>query len=519
MSFLQNTELLTQAHSQKEEVLLDDIFVYPELSKYDDLKEFRKKESSEKLIKGFGDYSKILIAGEEQSGKTTLCKKLLIELRQKNFVPIYVSCKKRHFRWRIKNKISEEFKKQYSHEIPFEEIDAERIIPIIDDFHFATDKEKLLKDLNVFQYQIVIVDDIFRLNLSDKSLINSFKQFKIEEYLPSQRNKLITKWVELSDRNRGVPQNHNSIYHNIDDTTELVDSALGKIIGSGIMPAYPFFILTVINAYETFLKPLNEEITSQGYCYQALIYIYLKKQKVKNDEIDTYLNFLTELAFYIFRERREELPLNDFNAFLTSYKAKYNLPIKEETLLLNLQQTRIFSSDDFNNYFFEYPYLYFFFVGKYLAEHLEENKETIKRLLGNLHNNDNAYIAIFISHHSKHGFILEEIIETASSLFKEFAESKLDRDELRFFDEQANIIAQATLPGADHMPAHERKKDLKTRDKLERANDVAEAKNREDAKDDLTREIRRSVKTVEVIGTIIKNRAGSLRKDKTLNCF
>ena len=85
LSFLQNTELLTQAHSQKEEVLLDDIFVYPELSKYDDLKEFRKKESSEKLIKGFGDYSKILIAGEEQSGKTTLCKKLLIELRQKNF--------------------------------------------------------------------------------------------------------------------------------------------------------------------------------------------------------------------------------------------------------------------------------------------------------------------------------------------------------------------------------------------------------------------------------------------------
>ncbi len=57
------------------------------------------------------------------------------------------------------------------------------------------------------------------------------------------------------------------------------------------MPAYPFFILTVINAYETFLKPLNEEITSQGYCYQALIYIYLKKQKVKNDEIDTYLNW------------------------------------------------------------------------------------------------------------------------------------------------------------------------------------------------------------------------------------
>ena len=45
--FLQNIELLTKAHSQKEKVLLYDIFVYPELEKYDDLREDEKKISSE----------------------------------------------------------------------------------------------------------------------------------------------------------------------------------------------------------------------------------------------------------------------------------------------------------------------------------------------------------------------------------------------------------------------------------------------------------------------------------------
>jgi hypothetical protein len=48
--FLRNTELLSKAHSQKSEVEVDDIFVFPELSKFDDFLEFEKKISSETLI-------------------------------------------------------------------------------------------------------------------------------------------------------------------------------------------------------------------------------------------------------------------------------------------------------------------------------------------------------------------------------------------------------------------------------------------------------------------------------------
>ncbi len=41
--FLNSTDFFSKAHADKKEVLLDDIFVYPELEKYDDLKEFEKK--------------------------------------------------------------------------------------------------------------------------------------------------------------------------------------------------------------------------------------------------------------------------------------------------------------------------------------------------------------------------------------------------------------------------------------------------------------------------------------------
>jgi len=86
--FLQDTEMLTQAHSQKEKVFLDDVFEYPELDKYDDLRGHEGKISSEELFKNLVDYPKIVIAGEDRAGKTTMCKVIFKELRKKNFISI-----------------------------------------------------------------------------------------------------------------------------------------------------------------------------------------------------------------------------------------------------------------------------------------------------------------------------------------------------------------------------------------------------------------------------------------------
>ena len=519
-SFLQNTELLAKAHSRREEVLLDDIFVYPELARYDDLREYEKTESSKKLLENFRDHPKILLAGEDQSGKTTLCKKFYIELRKKNFIPIYLSDKKNNYLGKIENKISEAFQEQYGSETSLEEIGTSRVVPLIDDFHFAKYRERLIEALSPYDYQIVVVDDIYSLNFRDEDLTRSFEHFKIEEFTPSQRNALIEKWGQLTATDYSGSANSNKKYQHIDRTTELVNSALGKTIGGGIMPAYPFFILTVISTHETFSKPLDQEITSQGYCYQALIYVYLIKQGVKNDDIDTYVNFLTELAFYLYESKKYELSANDFDVFRSTYKDRYNLPIKEETLLSNLQKTNIFSADTFNNYSFSYPYLYFFFVAKYLAEHLDEHKETIRPIINNLHKNDNAYITIFLSHHSKNIFVLDEIISIASSLFEKFSPFTLTRSEIGFFDNQTNIIAQAVLPLADNMPERERKQDLSIRDKLEELNENEDIdKEVEEDEDELIRELRRSIKTVEVMGMIIKNRAGSLEKNRLQTVF
>ncbi|POZ88365.1 TIR domain-containing protein [Petrotoga sibirica] len=512
-SFLQDTEMLTNAHSEKERVLLDDIFMPPDLDKFNDLGE-HEEISSEELFKKLLDYPRIVIAGENQSGKTSLCKVMFKELRKRNFVPVYISDEKDQFRGRIENKILESFHKQYDDDgFDINEIDKERIIPIIDDFHFAKNKEKHVKDLSVYPRCILIVDDIFSLNIEDEKLLASFTRFKISEFKPTLRNELIKKWRRLTDKEiRDID------YRDIDRTTELIDSTLGETIGKKIMPAYPFFILSAIVTYETLAIPLNQEITSQGYCYEAFIYFYLRKQGVRNDEIDTYMNFLTELAFYFYKEKKYELFPDDFTSFMKLYLEKYNLPIDQKILLKNL--SLIVSTDSFNNYSFRYPYLYYFFVAKYLADHLENEgiKEEIEKIMNNLHVNENAYIAVFMSHHSKNIGILCTVERNVRGLFDKYEPATLIKDEVKFFDEQVDKIIEPSLPSVDTTPETERKKRLRTQDKLELSQNAEEQEN-SDKEDSLGRDLRRAIKTVEVMGTIIKNRAGSLEKTKLEEIF
>jgi GTPase SAR1 family protein len=509
--FLQDTEMLTKAHSKKENVFLDDIFVCTELDKYDYLKENKETISSSTLLQNLLEYGKIIIAGDDQSGKTTLCKKIFSDLRNCNFVPVYLSDENTNFSGLIKNHISKSLREQY-YDIDLEVIDKERIVPIIDNFHHANNKEKHIEYLSKYSYCVIIVDDIFGLNIKDETLISSFTTFRIKELKPSLRDELVKKWECLTDSN--IEYN----YQKIDQKTELINTTLGKNLGKGIMPAYPFFILSIILTYETFM-PLDQEITSQGYCYQAFIYHYLRRHGVRNDEIDSYINFLTQLASHIYKESEEELKPDNFSIFMESYLETYNLPIEQDILLDNLRE--IIIRDSFGNYSFRYPYFYYFFVAKSLSEHIEASEviEDIKYLLNNLHVDENAYIAVFLTHHSKNTNIFNEIEIIASSLFDSYEPATLTKNEMTFFDEQAHIIVKAVLPPGNMTPEKERANRLNYEDKFEQSHgDIPENEDYDD-EDHLEVDIRRAIKTVEVMGCIIRNRAGSLKKVELESLF
>lgn len=511
LNFLNNTELLAKAHSQKEKVLVEDIFIYPDLIKYDEFQEFEKRLSSEELFNNFYSFNKIMIAGEDQSGKTTLCKKFFLELRKKNLIPIYFSLNSSTFQKNAFNTLRDNFKDQYACDSSILEDNyiKRRIIPIIDDFHFLKNKEKFLEELEDFERLIVIVDNIFTLNLRNELILKSFNLFKILELSPLLRNELIKKWISLTDLKN---DHQNNIYKEIDSKTELVDHTLGKILSSGIMPSYPFIILSIISTYETFQRPLIQEITSQGYCYQALIYMYLRKQGVKDDEIDIYINFLTEISYYIMLNNKSEISQVEVDEFVKNYSLKFNLPIEKKKLLTVLGASKIFGQNNFNNYQFYYKYLYYFFVAKYLADHLDSCTKKISEMIENLHKNENAYITIFIAHHSKNNKILDEIILNAMILFDKYEVATLEKKELKFFDEKIEILIKEIMPSLTQSPEKTRAERLMVKGKIEESKQ--EELEDKEIDNELGKDLRRSIKTVEVMGRILKNRAGSIERER-----
>jgi hypothetical protein len=128
-------------------------------------------------------------------------------------------------------------------------------------------------------------------------------------------------------------------------------------------------------------------------------------------------------------------------------------------------------------------------------------------MVNNLDKEENAYITIFVAHHTKKKLLLEKIKAVCESLFKKNETAKLDRNELVFFDEQSKDIIQAKI--VPNSCEETRQKELAVKDEQESIEP-------EELKDEFAVELRRAIRTVEVAGQILKNRIGSIKiKDAT----
>ncbi len=517
--FLEDASLLTKAHGSKNELKMSDIYIHPDVEKRNN-DGTQDRMSFEKLTNNFKSGDRIAIVGDDQSGKTTLAKKLVIILKEKGFIPVYIKDVNDLLLGNLKSRIERCFKEQYNTTHDFEDFEIKRIVPIIDDFHKTKHNETIIERSSIFNQLVIIVDTIFDIDLLQEKTVADFERYTILQLRPSLRNELIRKWICVSEATDNDPEFINCDNMHIDERMRAVDRALGKVLGKDIMPAFPFFVLTLLSNYDSLNRPLSEEITSQGYCYQALIILFLGKQGVR-DSMDSYINFLTELAY---KRYVHKMPLSQeaFQDFFNNYTDEYILKDKRDVFLRRLVTSSILRVSSLGNYDFSYPYLYYFFAGKYFAEHFDErqndNKEALEELeviLDNLHKNENAYITIFLVHHSKDKQLIDKILLRADKLFKDYSPATMSKEEMSFF--KTEKVKQIQIP-ENANSAEARKQELQRRDEIE-ANQQNHPEDDDEITDELSLELRRSMKTVEVVGRILFNRSGSFKKDQLAEIF
>ncbi len=515
-SFLSDTEVSFQ-HRFKETIVLDDIYVYPDLKnrkqEYDDIE---KTLSSSRLVDLLQSREKILIIGSEQSGKTSLCKVLIKSCLDKGFLPLF--CNGRDIKTTdVEKIIGKLVSTQYSGADFNSYLFSERKkILIVDDFDKLAVNSRhrnqfLINASKFIDKTILVANDDFKYDEQKMLEFADYDQYEILPFGYLRRGELIEKWnsvgqTEIID----ITDLHNqsdNIAHHVD-----------AIIRRNILPRKPIYVLTIIQFLDT-TKTSDYSLTSYGHCYQSLIQTMLKKINIKISEFDLYSNYLSEFSYFIFREKLEAIDENQLQNFQAEYSTKYLIK-SHELVVEGLLSSGILRMEG-GAIYFGHRYVFYFYVSKYLSDHIEtiECRKTIEQISAKLHTEKNANILIFLVHHTKDQGVIDELLLQASVVFDGVKEASLGINDTGYLLEYIASISKLVIEQRD--VEEQRRKRLKTRDDedgLEDAecDDASEAEE-EGADQEELAEVNRSVRIVEVVGQILRNRHGSLTKTQLID--
>lgn len=498
--WIDDTEIML-THRKVDKVKLSDIFVYPDLETEADKSgniEIDIVESNT-LLSTKGRY---LILGEEQQGKTSLLKQLFKAFAMQDILPVYLDAESIN-KSDLDKAIEKELKKQYVN------LDSEQFwnnpkkVLLLDNIDRVGLNHRY-RDIFIenitqrFEWIIATCNSAFNYISSEVPALSSYESCDILGLGNLKREEIIKKWISL-----GVEESieETTLYGQCDE----LKSQLNTVIKKNIVPPKPVYVLMIMQMFEAAAKQ-DLELTSFGHCYQQLIYQSFEKAKIHPRDYGRYINILTEISWEIFIAGEG---LNDaqIDSFFTDYEKKY-LSIKREEILEKLKRHSILGTKD-GRLNFKYPYIYYFFAGKNLAENYSDSEAVrgkIETLLQNLHREDYANILIFITHHTKDSWVLSEIKSVLAGLFDENQEAELKKEQLAFMDEFMKAIPEIIVEQREIQ--QERDNQNRALDRLERSEDEEDTN-----PPDTLAKINKSFKGMEIAGQIIRNRHATMTRE------
>ena len=509
-------QFLTQSdfvYKNKSDIIsdLETFFIYPELSvKDDDIKD-PKKIKSELLLEDFISFPKnIIIYGSEQSGKTSLAKTFFKELLKSTvYLPVYIQFKENETGF-IKNKLEKAISNQYQIKS-----DTLRKVIILDDFHKVNVKtqSKTLEDIKSMTdtYCIIFVESVFQESIEREKLVKNFKHYSIRMLGHLKRNELIDKWIEFTNIK-------NINYAANDELQEFIN----KTLLNGVIPYTPFYILTLLAAKEDLL-PMDTEITSKGYCYQALILLAMKQMKITSQsEINVIQNFFGYIAFEMYKNHQTDYSEDELEAIFNSFTNKYNWDIEYKKVLVLLHNNSIFTKNTLDLYSFKGVYFYYYFVARYISNKLTDPYyyNIARKMVENLNEQDNGYIVIFLIHHTRSIILFDEVQLNAMLAYEKENEIKINEDDTKRIDDRLKSLKEVTLSAYDNSRENRNKvSELIDKYEIDDSNDSQEESfTNQDVNNEMIN-MKKTLKTVEVLGQILKNHNGEIEKNKLKECL
>ena len=513
-------------HPRKDPLKLSDLFIYPDLV---NVSATRSKPTnvlrddtigSRSLIDDDASATEILIVGSDRAGKSTLAKALYLGFQSKKLTPVLIDGSRLRQATNedsIKELLATAVEQQYGRDLleDWQQLPRGEKALIIDNLQDAKLNEArqaaLLREIRprfgqtvAFAHESYLLGQLAHATADLDSFI-SFPTFRLREMGHRLRGALVERWIGL-DKDREADEIEFA------RQVDAMERQIRTLLGKNLLPSYPIFVLIILQTYEA-RQSLTTASGAYGYYYEALITAALHRQS-KGIPLDTIYTLLSFIAYEMFVSEESELSQVMFTRSLAEYRTNHQVALSEDKIRGTLQNARIIVWDDYGSARFQYTYIYYYFVAKYLAENLhrakkqQEIRDLLSRLMTSLYVEDNANVIIFFMYLTKDEETIMILGDHAASLYQDYGPCDFDKD-VEFTN---GLISE--LPTVQLVDGDTRRHKEEYRKALDAEGDIVDeelASQEEEDKiiDDAVR-INEAFKTLQIMGQVLRNFPGSL---------
>ncbi len=520
-------------HPRVQELQLQDIFVFPDLSRLSIEKSVAGKDTPE-IVRGRAGLEfllaqdKVFVSGGDQAGKTTLAKILFNALWNASFVPVLLSGDQLQT---VKEQpliklINGSFSRQYSEESleSYKRLEKAKKVLIVDGWHqvnLNAQGKVILGELfaKMFGRIVILSGESFRIEEIGRQaqLSNPFSSFQfceIREFGHVLRGRLIEKWLSIG---RDYSWDVNAHAHDIHETEKLLATLLGK----NLIPSYPVNILAILQAFEA-RRSTSTPSGSYGYLYEALLTLALSRVASDSIELDLMYTFISRLAYFLFTTDRKMLSRADVESVGREYFDEYSINIDISDYLDRLEVAHILLKLE-GNYGFRYRYIYYYFVARYFQESLRAAsvdsglKKKLYEMADQLYFEDYSGILMFVLYLTKDADLISHIVANADSIYREKEPFDFETH-VGFINQMYKEAPKVLISSADL--ERNREEYRKKLDEDREVDSFVQVKNEKFAYNDNLPDVAKfniAFKTLQLLGQVLRNFPGSLHKDIKMN--
>ncbi len=514
---------------------LSDCYVFPdlepELNKED---EYGAYLDSEDLVKNKKQNTRIFILeGASRCGKSSLLKMFYLCMLKTGIYPIMLKGKDISNSTHFNGLLEKNYKQQYDYKSRpydfYKQLERCKKVLLIDNLNRSSLNRDSIQtiyksSLNQFETIIVTTDERLKISqiLPNTELKDMYRQYRILSFGSIKRNLLIEKWQRLGAN-----------YETLDERTleqevkEIFDT-VSSILGEQFLSPYPFYLLSLLQNLNQAAKRQEVHQTYYAYCYKSLLISSLDSVEIEPEKQKQLLAFLAYIAYKKFEKDDLNYTFSsaEFEKTFWEYKNTYVFLYKSpESCKKDLVNATILE-EEYGSITFSSKYIYYYLAAEKLAEYFNKDakaKNMVEKMCLNLHNEEYSHILIFLVYHTRDYSLIDNLLIASTIPLESLKPVTLSKGDKLYADVTGiieDVRQKVMIQNED--PKKKRLENLQKAEVAERKAEKEEANRdivqeiQEIEKDPQLMEVLTAMRSIKILGQIVKNESSNIKKEKIL---